>query len=200
MPSRKQLRTRRDILNAASRLAAEGKAATMETISEEAMVSRATVYRYFPSVELLLAEASVDIEAPRPEIFFEGDPSEDPVDRLVRIEAALHEVMYANEGLLRHHLAASLRGTGEDSVPQRQNRRIPMIEAALAPVRSRFTKGEYDRLCSALALLFGTEAMIVFRDVHPLSPERAGEVKRWMIRALVEASLADASRGRAAGK
>jgi hypothetical protein len=52
----------------------------------------------------------------------------------------------------------------------RQNRRLPLIEAALAPARGRRDAAAYDRLCAALALVFGIEALVVFTDVHPQSP------------------------------
>ena len=44
-------RTRKDLLDAASRLLKQGRRPTLEEVAEEARVSRATAYRYFPSVE-----------------------------------------------------------------------------------------------------------------------------------------------------
>lgn len=63
-----------------------------------------------------------------------------------------------------------------------------MIEAALAPARAEFTRASLDRLQKALALVVGTEAMIVFKDVLQLDEKEAREVKRWAIRALIEAA------------
>ena len=39
----------------------QGRKPDLEEIAEEALVSRATAYRYFPSVEALLLEASLDV-------------------------------------------------------------------------------------------------------------------------------------------
>jgi hypothetical protein len=107
----------------------------------------------------------------------------------------MHQMTYQNEAQLRLMLANSLVRAGaggeSSSVPPRQNRRTPLIEAALAPARRRFSKDAYDNLRAALALVFGTEAMVVFRDVVPLSERRARGVKRWAIRALVRAALKD---------
>ena len=44
-------RTRKDLLQAAARLMKQGGPPTLEEVAEEALVSRATAYRYFPSVE-----------------------------------------------------------------------------------------------------------------------------------------------------
>jgi hypothetical protein len=74
-------------------------------------------------------------------------------------------------------------------VPPRQNRRTPLIEAALAPVRERFRPGELRLLTRALALVVGTEAMIVCKDVLQLDDAETRKVKRWAVKALVEAAL-----------
>ncbi|MFP3693545.1 hypothetical protein SB784_36320, partial [Burkholderia sp. SIMBA_048] len=67
------------------------------------------------------------------------------------------------------------------------------IEAALEPVQDQFKHAAFETLTQALALVIGTEAMVVFKDVLQLDDARARKVKRWAIRALVDA----ARRGRA---
>jgi len=187
------LRTRKDLLLAAARLLKEGRKPTMDEVAEAALVSRATAYRYFPSLESLLIEAPLDGATPDPDAFFAADSSSDPEDRLDRAEAALHQMVYQNEAQLRMMLANSLVAESADdarsATPPRQNRRTPLIEAALAPARNRFSSAAYDNLRAALALVFGTEAMVVFRDVLPVGERRARQVKSWAIRALVRAAL-----------
>jgi len=195
--SKQKQRTRKDLLTAAARLMKNGRMPTVAEVAEEAGISRATAYRYFPAPDLLLAEAPVDGAVPIPEKLFSGDASTDPVRRLERAERALHDMCYANEAQLRVMLARSLdlpaRRAGE-GIPVRQNRRVPLIEAALAPVRSRLDDAAYDRLVAALAHFFGTESMIVFRDVLRMRPRRAREVKSWAIRALVRDAIRESSR------
>lgn len=193
--SNQHLRTRKDLLQAAGRLLKAGRKPTMDEVAEAALVSRATAYRYFPSLESLLVEAPLDGAVPEPGEVFAADASADPAERLDRAEAAMHAMTYQNEAQLRMMLANSLmRGAGGDggaTVPQRQNRRTPLIEAALAPSRQRFSKEAYESLRAALTLVFGTEAMVVFRDVLPISERRARKVKSWAIHALVRAALRD---------
>lgn len=191
-------RTRKDLLAAAARLLKDGRVPTMDEVAEEAMVSRATAYRYFPTIEALLVEAPLDGAVPDPADLFRGDTSTDPIARLDKAEAALHDVCYRNEAQLRIMLADSLqrvaRGETEtDGVPIRQNRRAGLIEAALAPARDRFTDDAYSRLCAALGLLFGTESVIAFTDVLGVPEPEARKVKSWAIRALVEAAVAESS-------
>lgn len=189
-----QLRTRKDLLGAAARLLQQGRTPTMDEVAEEALVSRATAYRYFPTLESLLVEAPLDGATPDPETLFAADTSTDPAERVDRAEAALHEMVYQNETQLRLLLAHSLDPRTRGDAPPRQNRRNALIEAALAPARDRFDDATYRRLCRALALVFGPEAMVVFRDVVPTSPRNAREIKRWMVRTLVHAALAESRR------
>ena len=74
-------------------------------------------------------------------------------------------------------------------LPPRQNRRTPLIEAALAPARDRFRPADLRLLMRALALVVGTEAMVVCKDVLQLDEPDTRKVKRWAIRALVQAAL-----------
>jgi AcrR family transcriptional regulator len=183
-------RTRKDLLQAAARLMKAGRSPSLEEIAEAALVSRATAYRYFPNVEALLLEAALDLAMPDTEAIFRDAPA-DPVARLDRVDGTLHDMSVANEAALRMMLAHSLqRGLkdADDGVPKRQNRRTPLIELALEPSRGEFTPASLDVLAKALALIIGTEAMVVFRDVLQLEPEEARAVKRWAIGALVAAA------------
>jgi AcrR family transcriptional regulator len=187
-------RTRKDLLQAASRLMKQGRNPTLDEIAAEALVSRATAYRYFPHVEALLAEASLDIAVPEAETLFDGNASGDPVTRLEQVDAALHEMMVSNEPQLRlmlmHSLQRGVNGGGAESsaLPARQNRRSPLIEAALKPARREFKPAALETLSRALALIIGTEAMVVFKDVLQVDDAEARKVKRWAIRALVDAA------------
>ena len=197
-----RLRTRKDLLHAAARLLESGRTPSMDEVAEEAMVSRATAYRYFPTVEALLVEAPLDGEVAEPQALFAGDTSSDPVERLDRAESSLHQMTYRNETRLRLMLAHALQAATTaqlGAAPVRQNRRGAIIDAALAPARSRFADDSYENLTAALALVFGTESMVVFRDVLQLSPERAREVKSWAIRALVAAAIAESAKSKSPG-
>lgn len=185
-------RTRKDLLQAASRLMKQGRTPTLEEVAEEALVSRATAYRYFPSIEAVLVEAPLDVAVPEPEELFRDEASRDPVERLQRADTALHDMILANEPLLRamlaHALQQGIQSDENGNVPRRQNRRTPLIEAALAPARGQFKPGDFKLLTTALALIMGTEAAIVTNDVLQLDDAEARKVKRWAIRALVEAA------------
>lgn len=185
-------RTRKDLLQAAARLVKQGRKPSLDEIAAEALVSRATAYRYFPRAEALLLEASLDIAVPEPDELLRDESPDDPVARVERVDTALHEMMLANEAQLRmmlmHSLERGVDGAAGSSLPARQNRRSPLIEAALAPARKQFRPADLKMLSKALALIIGTEAMVVFKDVLRVDDAEARKVKRWAIRALVEAA------------
>jgi AcrR family transcriptional regulator len=185
-------RTRKDLLRAASRLMKQGRKPSLEEIAEEALVSRATAYRHFPSVDALLLEASLDVAIPEADDLFRDGSSDDPVARLERVDTALHDMILTNEAALRmmlvHSLQRDFRNQVDAELPTRQNRRTPLIEAALEPTRNQFKPATLKTLSKALALIIGTEAMVVLKDVLQLDDADARKVKRWAIRALVAAA------------
>ncbi|HTU12823.1 MAG TPA: helix-turn-helix domain-containing protein [Allosphingosinicella sp.] len=182
-------RTRKDLLRAAARLMKDGRNPSLEDVAEEAMVSRATAYRYFSGVEALLVEAALDVAMPD-EALLAGDGSADPAERLLRVDAAVAAMVRDNEAALRAMLVHSLqRGLDDTTLPVRQNRRGPLIEQALAPARDRLAPADFTRLARALALVIGTESMLVFKDVLAIGEAEAAAVRGWMIRALVADAL-----------
>jgi AcrR family transcriptional regulator len=165
------------LLQVAATLMKQGRRPSLDEVVEEALVSRATAYRYFPSIGALLAEASADMVTPEPAQLFAGSEPADPVARVAALRLMLATAL--QQGTRRERDAV---------LPLRQNRRTPLIEAALEPIRRQFKPSGYDMLGKALALVIGTEGMVVCKDVLQLSDAEAGKVKSWAIRALVEAA------------
>jgi AcrR family transcriptional regulator len=182
-------RTRNDLLEAGIELSGEGRSPTLEEVAERARVSRATAYRYFPNVHALLAEASLHLAFPDYRTLFANDRDLGALDRLYRVDDAVDRMIQANEASLRMMLvSATKQALAQSEVPARQNRRTPLIDAALAPVADQFEPEALDRLKKALGLVIGTEALLAFKDVLRLDCREAREVRRWMIRTLLEAA------------
>jgi len=186
----RRLRTRKDLLEAAARLLRGGRSPSFEEIAEAALVSRATAYRYFPGLDALLLEAALHVETPTPDGLFADDASTDALSRVERLDAALSAMVLANEAPLRAMLAQSVQRAGGPDAPVRQNRRSPLVAAALATAAPPFTAAALDTLSKALVVLMGIEAVVVFKDVLQLDDTEAARVRKWMIRALVEAARA----------
>ena len=98
-------RTRAALIDAASRLLAGGRPATVEEAAEAAGVSRATAYRYFANQRALLVAAHPEIAATS--LLGEGAPG-DPHERLDRTIAELIRLTVDTEPELRTMLRLSL--------------------------------------------------------------------------------------------
>ena len=183
-----KLRTRKDLLEAAARLMREGRTPSFDEVAEAALVSRATAYRYFPGLDALLLEAALDVAMPTAETIFNGEAGGDPVDRLDRLDGANARMIAANEAGLRVMLAQSVQRPADADAPTRQNRRGPLVAEALAPAADQFAPEQLETLSKALVLLFGIEAVVVFKDVLRVDEAEARRIRRWAIRALVEAA------------
>jgi AcrR family transcriptional regulator len=195
---RQRQRTRQAIVDATMRLLARSKEPpSVDEIAHEAMVSRRTVYMYFPRVEQLLLDATLGAL---------GEPVVDPaldaaslddavarVDALVRSIAALaDETMDLGRRLIRLTLDADAPAPAHR--PRRGYRRIGWIEAAVEPLRPRLSREQHHRLVSGLTLLLGWEAFIQLRDLRGLGRKAEARVIAWAARALVEATIAEARR------
>jgi AcrR family transcriptional regulator len=193
-------RTRAAIVEAASAMLRRGAAPTVAAAADEAKVSRATAYRYFPSQEALLVEVA-DVSpavAPVEEAVRRPAPS-DPEARLLALLDTLNPIVLAEEVSMRHALRVYLdtwlesRAVGREAPPVREGRRVRWLDEALESVRRDLPEERWVRLRAALSLTLGTDALVVMKDVCRLGDEEALDVLRWAAAALLRAGL-DAAR------
>lgn len=199
---RQKQRTRSALLAAAARLVADGRTPSVAEAAEAAEISRRTAYRYFPSQEQMLVEATLEALRPRIEAALTAGGSARPGQRIAarldRLVTAVQRAAVANEALLRKMIALTVLGAPDDraetaATPRRGYRRIHWIELALEPVRSSMAPRSFRRLVAGLALCMGIEALLVLRDICGLTAEEAENVSRWAARALLETSLRPAA-------
>lgn len=186
---RQTRRTRRALLAAADEIFAEGRVPTVAAVAERADVARATAYRYFPTQEALLLDASFlgDSEPLRslPDLAKEiSDPRERLAEAVRRGAAWTLE----RETRLRAVLRTSL-DPGQDVT--RPARRRVYIAELLADVRDRLAPDDYEHLVGSLTLLFGIDPIVSLRDHGDVDPKRIPDVLAWAAHALVDAALAD---------
>jgi AcrR family transcriptional regulator len=186
---------------------------TTTEVADEAGVSRRTAYRYFPTQEQLLVEAS--LERLRPEVETAMDAAQailpprtdaDPPDHraqdvelaLARLDATvrvMHRLTIRHEPLLRTIQRLTAGGATSPGVKPRGSRRVDWVTAAVEPIRERIGQKRFSRLVSALATCIGFDSFFVLRDVRGLSTREVERVTRWMAAAILEASVADSAGG-----
>ena len=207
MPSQRERvnqkrRTRAALVEAAKELLERGRTPTIADVADQALVSRATAYRYFPSQEHLLLD--VVLERSIDEIdrqVAETARSPDVGARVDGLVSAIQQEIAANEAGFRRLLQLSVGQSAEDQpsvATIRGERRLRWIEQALEPIGSQIEANSRRRLTSALALCIGAEAFVVLRDLCGFEPDEADETLRWAARALVNAARGDSRRRRAA--
>lgn len=192
-------RTRAALVDAASRLLRGGALPTVAEAADEAKVSRATAYRYFPSQEALLVEVDNLTPAMAPvEEMLADLKSGDVEKRLLQLLDKCNQIMLIEEVSMRTALRVYLdtwlesRRNGEDTPALREGRRMRWLDKALEPARRDLTKQQWRRLRAALALTLSIEAIIVMKDVCQLEDDEALGVLRWAATALLRAGVDEA--------
>ena len=184
----KKERTRRAIVDAAARLLDGGSAnPTIDEVADEALVSRATVYRYFESTVDLLWQVYSDRDVPDAEnsMAMAGD---DATERVLVAEANVNDYLFGDEAGTRAFERVMLerkvhgRSTSED----RPGRRFLQIDAALAPLEGRLDADDLELVRHALSLAIGSQAMVALLDTGRLDADRARDVTRFACRAIVD--------------
>lgn len=187
-------RTRQALLDAANALLDESLRPSLDDVAERAEVSRATAYRYFTSSEDLLTDAVIDRSLVPAEVLFPEDEGS-LADRVLAVEEATNALLLADEvavHVITRVMSEAWLAGGPDDPSARPARRLPLIDAALAPYAGELGPGLTRRLRDAIALTIGTEAVVTLRDVCELPAEETRETARWAVRALVAAALVEA--------
>ena len=191
-----KLRTRNALVDAASSLLRDGKTFTVADVADLAKVGRTTAYRYFPTVDALVAQASAHavslLNERSMDAVLQGEESFAKRLRLV-FESADGSVR-DHEHLYRTMLRLSLTNGESDAhqPPRRSGIRQQVIETAVGGIRGEIGDKRYEALLAALTVLIGIEAEVVLLDVCLLSKDKARLVKLWAANALLQAAIAEA--------
>jgi len=188
-----KLRTRKALLEAAGSLIAKGINPTLAEVAEEALVSKATAYRYFPNLDALLLEVSLDQKVETPNQILQEADDLDAAERVAMVHDFLHQLVAQNEQQFRLFLRASmeqwLQTEGAPDAPIRGARRIPMLSIALAPYREKIDPKTYEKLLYALSALVSLEPFIALSDVCQIDPKEGSNITRWAVKTLVNAAI-----------
>jgi len=190
---RQKIRTRQALLHAAWQLLSQGKQPTVAEVAEEALVSRATAYRYFPDRERLLIEAVLEQRLAASASIPREESGQTSSDRVARVQERLFEQVVRNETLFRLSLRASLNewmaNKDKSRFILRGDQRLAMVETALESERTKIGPEDFEMLTHALTTMIGLESFIVLRDVCQLRQKRALEIMNWAVRKLVDTVL-----------
>ena len=192
-------RTRRVLIEGMKELLRSGAPLTVQALAEETGVSRATVYRYFPS------NTSVALNATMP---LTDNPFDDPTwsyrnedfQKLSKLDVAeragslvrvMGEWAFDHERELRTALSLSLNPDSATKGLARKGRtnRHRWITSLLADLPPEVKLADRERLGHSLTPLFGADAVVWVTDVAQLDRETGLALLQWMAKSLVQATL-----------
>ncbi len=189
-------RTRRLMLDTATRMMQAGQTPSVTGVAEAAGVSRATAYRAFPS-QAALVGAVVD-EGLGPILSWSSD-SDDAEARVVDLLETSMPRILEFEATFKAALKLTLEqwaerqaGNEADGPPFRRGHRVELLQQAISPLRGVLPRGQFTRLAKALSLVYGLEVLIILKDIWGLKTAEMQSVATWAGRALVRAAMAEA--------
>tara|TARA_R100001369_G_scaffold10982_1_gene24326 strand:- start:7698 stop:8294 length:597 start_codon:yes stop_codon:yes gene_type:complete len=169
-----KLETRHKILESAKQLVRKGIDFNLEDVANNAEISRATIYRYYPNLEILSYEVGIDIGTQTPEDIIEDLKDCSLNDMLMGIQNYYNEHAVNNENAFRKYLSAVLTSASEKKRGARRNRTLQ-----LALMKSDIRPKEKKDLVHLLAILMGIEPLIVAKDVSGLDNQEFKELMSW---------------------
>lgn len=188
--------TFRLLLDTAMELIREaGHVPSMADVAQRSGVSRATVYRYFPSRSALIA-AVMDASLGPVRNF--ASPHADGPSRVRDVFEQTFPLFQAFEAQMRAAVQLSLEqwaqeraGTLEEE-PYKRGHRVRIVGSAIAPLSDVLEPAAQMRLHQALTVVYGIETYMVLKDIWGLSDRAVEKVALWMADALVNAALNEA--------
>lgn len=170
-----KLETRSNILKNAQYFLNNGLEFNLEDIARRSGISRATVYRYFSNVDILAAEAGLDIKTKSFETLCEGLQGETLEDKILEIQDYYNTHALDHEMLFRKYMSVALNSS--TSTPKRGARRKKALQLVLE--NTNYTPKEKEDLSNLLTILMGIEPLIVTKDVCGLDNRKSIELMKW---------------------
>jgi AcrR family transcriptional regulator len=189
-------RTRKLMLDTTVRLMQAGITPSVTDVAEAAGVSRATAYRYFAS-QAELVHAAVN-EALGPILQWdsaETDPEKRVADLLANSMPRIAKFEATFKAALKLSLEQWARRQAGTLGPEpcfMRGHRVDILQKAISPLRESLPEPEFQRLATALSLVYGIELVIVLRDMWGLGKAETEEIAQWAARALVRTAIAEA--------
>lgn len=172
-------KTRTVILAAAKRLMKKSKRISLEEIAEKAEISRATIYRYFSNVDLLILEASLDIHHQSADEIFKKVDHLSMRERIFFIQEHYNTLAQKNEIEFRRYMSAVLSESVTNQKKVRGARRVDSLKKSLEPFKKDLPKKELEKLIHIATVLMGIDALIVSKDVCGLNNKDSSALLHW---------------------
>lgn len=176
-----KLETRGKILVSAQYFLNKGLEFKLEDIADRTGISRATVYRYFSNVDILAAEAGLDISVESPETICENLKGANLEEQVLEIQDYYNTLTLNHEKLFRKYISTILDLS--ISAPKRGARRKKTLDLVLT--ETALAEKEKEDLSNLLTLLMGMEPYIVTKDVCGLNNRESSDLLKWGVKLIL---------------
>lgn len=192
-------RTRRLLIETAMKMFDSGAFPSITEVAQEAQLSRATAYRYFPTqsalVSAIVTETLSPIKSWRP-------TREDVSDRIDELLSFAFPRMLEHEGTLRAALHLSLTQWAQSRSTERPekeklvrgNRKV-LLQHVVEPLKGELSPEGVQRVVQALSLVYGSEIFLVMKDIWGSSNEQLEDIGKWIAKAIVRQAREDEQTG-----
>ena len=189
-----KIRTRQAIIDACRGLIRTGSDVSVPEVARIALVSEATIYRYFPDLPSLVNTAIIGLWPGPAEALAPIAHSTNPVERIVFAAEIFLRRVLAYQGAVRAMIAATI--TQPEGPATRPKLRFAWIDEALAPAEATLAPTDaetFTRLKRDLAVVVSAEALFTLTDLCGLSPDEAIASAARLAGAITAAALCDGS-------
>jgi AcrR family transcriptional regulator len=177
-----KLETRNKILVSAQYFLNKGLEFNLEDIANKTGISRATIYRYFSNMDILAAEAGLDVSTKSPETICENLKGNNIEDKIFEIQDYFNTLAIDHENLFRKYISAVLDSS--TSSLKRGARRKKTLQLVLS--ETNYTPKEKEDLSNLLTIYMGIEPLIVTKDVCNLNNKESIELMKWGMKLLLK--------------
>ncbi|MCL6267300.1 TetR/AcrR family transcriptional regulator [Flagellimonas myxillae] len=169
--------TRNRILNAANQLIQEGTSITMDNVAEKAQISRATIYRYYSSIDSLSMELVLQLNVPNTDILLERFKDKSFDEAILGIQKAYLQFILDNENTSRKFLGSVLTLT--DPKLKRGQNREAVLRKIFAQKEPKLDVKQKEKFISICVLFMGIESVIASKDVCGLNDAQTRAALQW---------------------
>ena len=181
-----KLKTRARILNAAKTLMSKNRNTSLEEVAQQSNVSRATIYRYFPNLDLLFTEASLDIYYQSPDVLFEKVKNMTLEQRIYYLQNYHNQLAQDHELIFRRYLSAVLNESVVSKKKIRGARRVEAMKLILDSYKNEMSKKDLKNLKNLAPILMGIDSLLVAKDVCGLTNNEANDTLKWGIEMILK--------------
>lgn len=188
-------RTRSLLIDTAMNMFDSGAFPSITEVAQEAQLSRATAYRYFPTQSALVSAIVTKILSP----ISNWRPAKTDVgERIDELLAFALPGMLEHEGTLRAALYLSLTQWAQSRNSCRQEtenlareERKLLLQQVVEPLNQQMSAKRVERVIQSLSLVYGPEIFLVMKDIWGCSNHQLEDIAKWIAKAIVHQAHED---------